>query len=493
MLKNLSERLPFDRLKSGLAAYRSNPKLCAYVALVSLGGVVLLVLHAGSTPPTSLRFLLWFVFSFIAELLWLDTPTGEATDSMASTFNVAVLYLFGCGLSLWIIGLSVLLATRFVQKRDWVKSIFGLGQMVITSYLAGMTFVLLAGGAGSIEHFHSVRGVGALLAVCVVYYAVNTWLVSGAVALASGTPVFKIWRVNYAYKNAILSSAALFALSPILLLSYLTLSYPGVLLFFLPLVIVKNQNREYIELQRATQALISSERMAAKGEMAASVAHEMNNYLAVLSGRTQLLQRKFEKAGLTEMKRDGEILWTQVERLSRMARGLLDFSHRELKVTQFDLNALCRELVEFLQPQNAFDQVRLETDLLPELDEVEGDAGQIHQILLNLCKNAADAMRDAETLDRHVWIRTSEDARGYIRVVVEDNGPGVPAAIRQRIFEPGFTTKRDGHGFGLATTYRIVENHKGRIWVEDRSGGGGRFVLTWPAGRQPGNTSTQAA
>ncbi len=482
MRKLLPDQLRIERLRTSLAAYGENRKLCVYVALVTGCGVLLLALHARTDPPTSLSFFLWFVASFLAELLWLETPTGEATDSMASTFNVAVLYLFGSGLSLWIIGLSVLLATKIVQKRDWVKSLFGLGQMVITAFLAGKLFVVLAGGFGSIDQFRSVRGVGALFGACLVYYIVNTWLVAGAVSLAGGLPLWKIWRMNYGYKNAILSSGALFALSPILLLSYLTLSYPGILLFFLPLVIVKNQNRDYLELQRTTQALISSERMAAKGEMAAAVAHEMNNYLAVLSGRTQLMQRKFDKAGLTDFNRDGEILWTQVERLTRLARGLLDFSHKELKVTRFDVNALCRETVEFLQPQNAFDKVLLETDLSDDLGEVEGDAGQIHQILLNLCRNAADAMRDAETEDRHVWIRTSMDARGYVRVVVEDSGPGVPPPLRQRIFEPGFTTKPDGHGFGLATTYRIVENHKGRIWVEDRPGGGGRFVFTWPAG-----------
>ena len=109
-------------------------------------------------------------------------------------------------------------------------------------------------------------------------------------------------------KARCLSSSALFALSPILLLSYLSLSYPGVLLFFLPLVIVKNQNREYINLQKMTQAMIATERMAAKGEMAAEVAHEINNYLAVLSGRTQLLLLKADRIGDSSMRSDAEIV-----------------------------------------------------------------------------------------------------------------------------------------------------------------------------------------
>ena len=462
------------------APYRANRMLSGYVALVTTAGLVLLITQGRHTPPFSWTFLLWFLFCLGSELLWLETPKGEGTDSMASTLNVAVLYLFGAGLSLWIIGLSVLVATRVMQKRDWIHSVFGLGQIVLTAFAAGTVFQSLAGGPGAIAHFHTVRGIGALLLSCIVYFFANTLLVAGAIALERRAPLLSTWKTNYAYRNAVLTSGALFALSPMLLVSYLTLGYPGVALFFLPLVIIKNQNREYIDLERATQALIASERMAAKGEMAASVAHEMRNYLAVLSGRTELMRRRFERQGLTEFFRDGEILWAQIEKLSTQAKGLLDFSYREMKVTVFDVNALCREMVEFLQPQNAFDKVKLELELDGDVRDVEGDAGQIHQVVLNLCRNAAEALGEAGVEEARIWIRTRNDGKGYIRVEVDDNGRGVPEAIRQRIFEPGFTTKATGHGFGLATCARIAEAHKGRISVEERPGGGARFILAWP-------------
>lgn len=464
------------------AGYQGNRPLTLYVIVVALLGTAMMLVQARESSPISVAFLLWFLFHVGAELLWLETPTGEATDSMASTFNVAALYVFGNSLSIWIMGLSVLVATRFIQKKDWTHSIFGLGQIVITGFVAGTIFELLAGKTASADHFHSVRGVGGLLAACVSYYGVNTSLVAGAIALERKASFVQTIRTNYLYRNAITSSAALFALSPILLLSYISLGYAGVILFFLPLVIVKNQNREYIELQRTTQALISSERMAAKGEMAAAVAHEMNNYLAVLSGRSQLLQRKVEKRGLADLGKDVDILWAQVERLTRLARGLLDFSHKELKVVRFDLNALCTETVEFLSPQNAFDGIRLDLELDPELGAVEADAGQIHQVLLNLCRNAADAIRDAGVNPGAIRVRTRVEGKDMVRLEVEDNGPGVPLRLRPRIFEPGFTTKVEGHGFGLATTFRIVENHKGRIWVEDAPTGGARFVCVWPRG-----------
>jgi len=216
-------------------AYQGNRPLSAYVVLVVGAGLAVLILRGRLCPPTSWAFLLWFLFSLGAELLWLETPTGEATDSMASTFNVAILYLFGGGLSLWIIGLSVLIATRLIQRRDWTRSFFGLGQMVLTASAAGTIFEWIAGGPGSLAQFRSLRGIGALVLTCLAYYGVNTCLVAGAVSLERRTPLWGTWRTNYGYRNAVLSSSALFALSPLLLVSYLTLGYPGVLLFFLPL------------------------------------------------------------------------------------------------------------------------------------------------------------------------------------------------------------------------------------------------------------------
>jgi signal transduction histidine kinase len=341
-------------------------------------------------------------------------------------------------------------------------------------------------------HFHSIHGPIGFIGCCLTYFIVNTVLVAGAVSLEKRSSLWNTLRTNYLYRNQLTSNGTLFALSPILLLSYLSIGHGGVLLFFLPLVIVKEQNRVFIDLQRATQMLISRERMAAKGEMAAAVAHEMNNYLAVLSGRTQLLQRKFERKGLTDFNRDGEVLWTQIERLARLAKGLLQFSNVKQQVTRFDLNGLCQETVEFLKPQNIFDGVELELDLSPDIGEVEGDAGQIEQILQNLVRNSGQAMRDGDVEKAVIRVRTLRTGKNYVQIEVEDNGPGVPSERKARIFDPGFTTKPDGHGFGLATCYRIMENHHGRIWEDGVAGQGARFRFAWPGKVTDSKTSKAA-
>ena len=313
--------------------------------------------------------------------------------------------------------------------------------------------------------------------------------------------------------------------SPVLVLSYLSIGYAGIIIYFLPLMIIKNQNREYINLQKMTQALISSERMAAKGEMAAEVAHEINNYLAVLSGRTQLLLLRAGRAGDEAMRADADIIRRQITRMSTLAKGLLDFSHKDLHVQPYDLNKLIGDTLEFVRPQNLFDTVSLVTELDPEVAEIQGDPGQIQQVLINLLRNAAEAMRSAPAptgqaaAGRHaaasdatgqaqaggegaglspasgpgpdetspqptgghrIVVSTSKGPRGSVRLRVADNGPGMGREVLAKVFEPAFTTKPDGHGYGLATCYRILENHGGRIWATSDPGAGATFSLEFP-------------
>ena len=235
-----------------------------------------------------------------------------------------------------------------------------------------------------------------------------------------------------------------------------------------------------------TQALISSERMAAKGDMAAEVAHEINNYLAVLSGRTQLLLMRATRAGDEAMKGDAEIIRQQVSRMSALAKGLLDFSHKGVQLRAFDLDKLVVDTVDFVRPQNLFDRVELVTEVEAGAGEVQADPGQLQQVLINLLRNAAQAIRGAapspEEIHGRIEVRTATGRKGTVRISVTDNGPGFPVESAAHVFEPGFTTKDDGHGYGLATCYRILQNHGGKITVQSEPGRGATFVLEFPRG-----------
>jgi hypothetical protein len=292
----------------------SGRSLRVYVAAVIAASLVGLVVFS---PPTSeltkLHFWLWLLVCLGAEFLWLETKAGEATDSMASTVNLAVIYLFGHSLSLWIIGISVFLATRFIQKRNILKSVFGFSQMILTTVAAGLAFRVMGGSGWELNDLRNPVGLLPCIAAGVAYSVVNPGLVSVAVSLEKGLPLLQTWRENYGYRNFLLSSLALFVLSPLLLIAYLAVGWWGVLLFFLPMLIVKNQNQEYIQLQRAQGQLIASERMVAMAEVSGSIAHELRNYLQILKSRGQLLIAKAMRSGDSSMAKDAQIMQNQLD------------------------------------------------------------------------------------------------------------------------------------------------------------------------------------
>ena len=159
----------------------------------------------------------------------------------------------------------------------------------------------------------------------------------------------------------------------------------------------------------------------------------------------------------------------------------MDFSGAEPKMERVDVNALLQRSIEFVRTQNRFDGVEWDIALCEPAPELRADPGQLQQVLLNLFMNAADAMNAEANLARKAIsiVTTRDDRAGMLKVVVQDTGPGVPTSNLTKIFEPHFTTKPDGHGFGLSTSYRIVASHGGRIVVEN-PGQGARFTVTLP-------------
>jgi signal transduction histidine kinase len=465
----------------------SERSLRLYVAAVIVASLVALVVFS---PPaselTKLQFWLWLLVCLGAEFLWLETKSGEATDSMASTVNLAVIYLFGHGLSLWIIGISVFLATRFIQRRNLLKSVFGFSQMILTTIAAGLAFRAVGGSAWELSALRNPVGLLPCVAAGIAYSVVNPGLVSVAVSMEKGLPLLQTWRENYGYRNFLLSSLALFVLSPLLLIAYLAVGWWGVLLFFLPMLIVKNQNQEYIQLQRAQDQLIASERMVAMAEVSGSIAHELRNYLQILKSRGQLLIAKAMRSGDSSMAKDAQIMQNQLDKMTIQVEGLLGSSRRDVEPQPTDLNGLTREVVEFNKAHNLFDKIDIEVDLDPAVGYWSVDPTQISQLLTNFLRNAGDAISESNIPKGVLKVTSRIESTGAYHLSVEDNGPGVPMSLRTKIFEPHFTTKKAGNGYGLSTCYMIMKNHGGKVWVDESTLGGARFHISLPESRKAG-------
>ena len=475
-----------------------NLRLRLYLMAVGVASIGLLATHL---PPDlehrAVHYLAWTVICLLSELLWLSTLSGEGTVSMASTANLATVVLWGTEASMWIVSVSTLVAVLFVQRKPWVRAVFNAAQSVITMWLAGLVFVLLGGPAGGLESAGQViageGGAAALvapfLALFATYLLVNRALVAAAVAWSSERAYLRVLREDWFYRERLVDDLASFFLSPLVVISYTAIGYVGVLLFYAPLRMSFESQKRYVELRNAQNLLIHNERMAAKGEMAAEIGHELRNQLAAISGRAQMLLRDSEREAFASVSRHAQIILEQSKRMETLSKGLMDFSSAELRIERMDIDALLRRSMEFVRSQNKFDAVEWDLRLAEGVPELRADPGQIQQVLLNLFINAAEAMVEAKATRRVISVVTTFDERArQVSIVVSDTGPGVAVNHLGKVFEPHFTTKPEGHGFGLSTSYRILANHGGSITVESPPGQGARFTLRLPL-HGPGNWS----
>ncbi len=230
------------------------------------------------------------------------------------------------------------------------------------------------------------------------------------------------------------------------------------------------------------EQMIQSERLATKGEMAAEIAHELNNFLAVLSGNTELLEmhlvsQNAERAGCSLSN-----IRQSLDRVRVFTDNMLNSHHPSGRKIRTEINAFLENQVAFLRPQRKFKKVVFTTAWGADVPSVVCDPSAMQQVFYNLLLNAAEAL--AETADSHstIWIETSylqED--GVVRLRVADDGLGIPPELEGSLFKKRVSSKPAGHGFGLLTIQRIVKDHGGNVTAGPRDGGGAEFTIELPA------------
>ncbi len=234
------------------------------------------------------------------------------------------------------------------------------------------------------------------------------------------------------------------------------------------------------ELHEKNRELQRCERLAALGEMAAGVAHEIRNPLGGIGLYASLLERDLvDRPGECDVARR---ISAGVRNLENIVRDILILAgHGEPRFSHVQLSEVLESALSQIEFRVSALRVAVHADAPLSDVSLWCDAGQVERAMLNLINNALDAVQN----EGNVWIRQGEGGEGddLVPIVFEDDGPGIDPGCLQRVFHPFFTTKERGTGLGLAIVHRIAEAHGGCVRAGDRVGGGARFVLSLPTYR----------
>jgi two-component system, NtrC family, sensor kinase len=246
-------------------------------------------------------------------------------------------------------------------------------------------------------------------------------------------------------------------------------------------LIIMDDITERIDLE--TQ-LAQSDKLSSIGLLAAGVAHEVNTPLAVISSYTQMLAKQLQ--GDPQKSAVLEKITRQTFRASEIVSNLLNFSRTSgTEFSEVDVNKIIRDTLALLEHQMRSAKVRVEEQMAPKVPTIQGNAGRLQQVFLNLFLNARDAMPEGGTL------RIATMNGEGVSVQISDSGSGIAPEHIHRIYDPFFTTKTSpregqnrGTGLGLSVSYGIIQEHAGKIRVESQPGHGTTFIVDFPMSRK---------
>lgn len=254
--------------------------------------------------------------------------------------------------------------------------------------------------------------------------------------------------------------------------------------------LIDSLGKAYNELNEAHEQLRTAEKLASIGQLAAGVAHEINNPLGSILIYSSMLKNTIEKASADhQTKEDIELIIEEAKRCKNIVSNLLNFARQgKLNLSTVNFSKLLNSVIKSVKKNPEYSEINFKVETDGKGKEIQADEDQLKQVLLNLINNACEAM--SEVNDKVVIIRLSSE-EDKIVVDISDNGCGIPPENYSKIFTPFFTTKKigKGTGLGLAISYGIIKMHRGDISFKSEIGKGTAFTLKLPKNLQVQNMS----
>jgi len=230
-------------------------------------------------------------------------------------------------------------------------------------------------------------------------------------------------------------------------------------------------------LHQTQQELLHKEKLASMGQLAAGVAHEINNPLGAILLFSDVMYKEAREDD--PRRKDLEMIINETTRCKKIVADLLNFARQQEVLAQdTDVHALLEQVTEEVSLQPAFQKVEIVHQFSPDMPAIQADPAQLQQVFVNLLNNAAEAMGDGGT----ITLATRPVNRQWVEIKVSDTGCGIPAENLGKLFTPFFTTKAlgKGTGLGLSIVYGIIKMHRGQITVQSQIGQGTTFTVTLP-------------
>lgn len=247
---------------------------------------------------------------------------------------------------------------------------------------------------------------------------------------------------------------------------------------------ITDRRRAEDEARQMQDRIAHFGRISTMGEMAAGIAHEVNQPLTAIATYAQASQRLIAAGDFSpaEIAEALEHISAQALRAGEVIRRLRTFvKNREVKRELIEANRLLEDVLTLAQTDARHHGVHISLDAASQAPQVQADAVQIQQVILNLVRNSIDAMQNVPEPRREIMLRTHVDAEGDVEFMVADRGIGLDPATVAELFNPFYTTKPGGTGLGLSISRSIIRAHGGKLWCSPNPGGGARFFFTLPA------------